>query len=280
MGNSSSMEKEVRQTSCISQQPQCSKKEEWTISRHQWCCYCLHSSVIAIKKEQERYSVLLYSVVNQQKRISRCAALFQKSHTPMKTQQFKHTSDGTKLIIHHLTKYSFQYSEDTMATLLILSVAKNFNSFSDWNKVIIYGKIVYMCDQELVCQNKLRLVQATFTDVTWLMYARLIMSDMLIYSSEVTWSCVHAIRLECNKRFEHETTDTTETITIDLWEENIARTKIETVYQIAPIQVHVWKKSKKTQPCTVQLLHLKLIQQSFSFKFQKNRWSLQMKLWQ
>ena len=53
-----------------------------------------------------------------------------------------------------------------MATLLILSVAKIFNSFSDWNKVIIYGKIVYMCDQELVCQNKLRLVQTTFTDVT------------------------------------------------------------------------------------------------------------------
>ena len=200
MGDSSSMEKEVRQTSCISQQPQCSKKEEWTISRHQWCCYCLHSSVIAVKKEQERYSVLLYSVVNQQKRISRCAALFQKSHTPVKTQQFKHTSDGTKLIIHNLTKYPFQYSEDTMATLLILSVAKIFNSFSDWNKVIIYGKIVYMCDQELVCQNKLRLVQATFTDVTWLMYARLITSDMLMYSLEVTWSCVHAIRLECNKK--------------------------------------------------------------------------------
>ncbi|RMX59381.1 hypothetical protein pdam_00016389 [Pocillopora damicornis] len=66
--------------------------------------------IIAVKKEQERYSVLLYSVVNQQKRISRCAALFQKSHTPVKTQQFKHTSDGTKLIIHNLTKYSFQYS--------------------------------------------------------------------------------------------------------------------------------------------------------------------------
>lgn len=134
--------------------------------------------------------------------MSRCAALFQKSHTPVKTQQFKHTSDGTKLIIHNLTKYSFQYSEDTMATLLILSVAKIFNSFSDWNKVIIYGNIVYMCDQELACQNNLRLVQATFTD-------------------------------------------TTETITIALWEENIARTKIETVYQIAPIQVHVWKKIKK-----------------------------------
>ena len=118
------------------------------------------------RQKGTRYSVLLYSVVNQQKRISRCAALFQKSHTPVKTQQFKHTSDGTKLIIHNLTKYPFQYSEDTMVTLLILSVAKIFNSFSDWNKVIIYGKIVYMCDQELVCQNKLILVQATFTDVT------------------------------------------------------------------------------------------------------------------
>ena len=46
------------------------------------------------------------------------------------------------------------------------------------------------------------------TGVTWLMYACLIMSDMLMYSLEVTWSCVHAIRLECNKRFEHETTGT------------------------------------------------------------------------
>ena len=261
MGDSSSMEKEVRQTSCISQQPQCSKKE-WTISRHQWCCYCLHSSVIAVKKEQERYSVLLYSVVNQQKRISRCAALFQKSHTPVKTQQFKHTSDGTKLIIHNLTKYSFQYSEDTMATLLILSVAKIFNSFSDWNKVIIYGKIVYMCDQELVCQNKLRLVQATFTDVTWLMYARLIMSDILMYSLEVTWSCVHAIRLECNKRFEHET-----------WWQRESSSNLYTVWVRAQKRTlnpfSTQKRILKPYRC---LIHHRLRVETPHSKFSRRRW--------
>ena len=39
--------------------------------------------------------------------------------------------------------------------------------------------------------------------------------------------------------------DTTGTIVIDLWEENIAVIKIGTVYRIAPIQVRVWNEAKK-----------------------------------
>ena len=45
MDDSSSMEKEVGQTSCISQQQQC------LVQSHRRCCYCLRSSVIAIKTE-------------------------------------------------------------------------------------------------------------------------------------------------------------------------------------------------------------------------------------
>ena len=221
MDDSSSMEKEVGQTSCISQQQQCSKKEsepskatddvviayvhQLSPSKRNKKDTLYYSTLLLQTSENGCQDALLYS-----KQKHKLLSDSQKSHTPVKIQRFTHTSDGKKLIINDITKisvpdqteYSFQYSVDTVATSPILSVAQILNSSSDWDKVTICGKIVHMCDQELAGRNKLRLARATFAD-------------------------------------------TTGTIAIDLWEENIAVIKIGTVYRIAPIQVRVWNEAKK-----------------------------------
>ena len=221
MDDSSSMEKEVGQTSCISQQQQCSKKEsepskatddvviayvhQLSPSKRNKKDTLYYSTLLLQTSENGCQDALLYS-----KQKHKLLSDSQKSHTLVKIQRFTHTSDGKKLIINDITKisvpdqteYSFQYSVDTVATSPILSVAQILNSSSDWDKVTIYGKIVHMCDQELAGRNKLRLARATFAD-------------------------------------------TTGTIAIDLWEENFAVIKIGTVYRIAPIQVCVWNKAKK-----------------------------------
>ena len=221
MDDSSSMEKEVGQTSCISQQQQCSKKEsepskatddvviayvhQLSPSKRNKKDTLYYSTLLLQTSENGCQDALLYS-----KQKHKLLSDSQKSHTLVKIQRFTHTSDGKKLIINDITKisvpdqteYSFQYSVDTVATSPILSVAQILNSSSDWDKVTIYGKIVHMCDQELAGQNKLRLARATFAD-------------------------------------------TTGTIAIDLWEENFAVIKIGTVYRIAPIQVRVWNEAKK-----------------------------------
>lgn len=221
MDDSSSMEKEVGQTSCISQQQQCSKKEsepskatdnvviayvhQLSPSKRNKKDTLYYSTLLLQTSENGCQDALLYS-----KQKHKLLSDSQKSHTLVKIQRFTHTSDGKKLIINDITKisvpdqteYSFQHSVDTVATSPILSVAQILNSSSDWDKVTIYGKIVHMCDQELAGQNKLRLARATFAD-------------------------------------------TTGTIAIDLWEENFAVIKIGTVYRIAPIQVRVWNEAKK-----------------------------------
>ena len=221
MDDSSSMEKEVGQTSCISQQQQCSKKEsepskatddvviayvhQLSPSKRNKKDTLYYSTLLLQTSENGCQDALLYS-----KQKHKLLSDSQKSHTLVKIQQFTHTSDGKKLIINDITKisvpdqteYSFQCSVDTVATSPILSVAQILNSSSDWDKVTIYGKIVHMCDQELAGQNKLRLARATFADSTG-------------------------------------------TIAIDLWEENFAVIKIGTVYRIAPIQVRVWNEAKK-----------------------------------
>ena len=221
MDDSSSMEKEVRQTSCISQQQQCSKKEsepskatddvviayvhQLSPSKRNKKDTLYYSTLLLQTSENGCQDALLYS-----KQKHKLLSDSQKSHTLVKIQRFMHTSDGKKLIINDITKisvpdqteYSFQYSVDTVATSPILSVAQILNSSSDWDKVTIYGKIVHVCDQELAGQNKLRLARATFADSTG-------------------------------------------TIAIDLWEENFAVIKIGTVYRIAPIQVRVWNEAKK-----------------------------------
>lgn len=221
MDDSSSMEKEVGQTSCISQQQQCSKKEsepskatddvviayvhQLSPSKRNKKDTLYYSTLLLQTSENGCQDALLYS-----KQKHKLLSDSQKSHTLVKIQRFTHTSDGKKLIINDITKisvpdqteYSFQYSVDTVATSPILSVAQILNSSSDWDKVTIYGKIVHMCDQELAGRNKLRLARATFAD-------------------------------------------TTGTIAIDLWEENFAVIKIGTVYRIAPIQVRVWNEAKK-----------------------------------
>ena len=221
MGDSSSVEKEVRQKSCISQQQQCSKKNtepskatddsiiayvhQLSPSKRNKKDTLYYSTLLLQMSENGCQDALLYSK-QKQKLLSDS----QKSHTPVKIQRFTQTSDGKKLIINDITKisvpdqteYSFQYSQDTVATSAILSVAQILNSSSDWDKVTICGKIVHMSDQELAGRNKPRLARATFAD-------------------------------------------TTGTIAIDLWEENIAMIKIGTVYRIAPIQVRVWNEAEK-----------------------------------
>lgn len=168
MGNSSSVEKEVGQKSSISQQQQCSKKNtepskatddsiiayvhQLLPSKRNKKDTLYYCTLLLQTSENECQDALLYSK-QKQKLLSDS----QKSHTPVKVQRFTHTSDGKKLIINDITKisvpdqteYSFQYSQDTVATSPILSVAQILNSSSDWDKVTICGKIVHMSDQEL-----------------------------------------------------------------------------------------------------------------------------------
>lgn len=140
MDDSSSMEKEVGQTSCISQQQQCSKKEsepskatndvviayvhQLSPSKRNKKDTLYYSTLLLQTSENGCQDALLYS-----KQKHKLLSDSQKSHTLVKIQRFTHTSDGKKLIINDITKisvpdqteYSFQYSVDTVATSPILS---------------------------------------------------------------------------------------------------------------------------------------------------------------
>ena len=130
-----------------------------------------YSTLLLQTSENEGQDALLYS-----KQKHKLLSDSQKSYTLVKIQRFTHTSDGKTLIINDITKisvpdqneysYMYQYSDDTVATSPILSVAQNLNSSTDWDKVAICGKIVHMCDQELAGRNKLRLARATLADTT------------------------------------------------------------------------------------------------------------------
>ena len=115
MGDSSSVEKEVGQKSCISQQQQCSKKitepskgtddsviayvHQLSPSKRNKKDTLYYSTLLLQTSENECQDALLYS-----KQKHKLLSDSQKSHTPVKIQRFTHTSDGKKLIINDITK--------------------------------------------------------------------------------------------------------------------------------------------------------------------------------
>ena len=146
MGDSSSMGKEIRQDKLHFTAATVSQKEERTDQSHRRSSYCLRSSPSKRnKKDTLHYSTLLLQTSQNgcqeallySKQKHKLLSDSQKSDTPVKIKRFTHTSDGKKVIISDITntvsvpdqtECSFQYSEETVTTSPILSVAQILKS--------------------------------------------------------------------------------------------------------------------------------------------------------
>ena len=141
-------EKKSDRTSCISQQQQCPKKKsEPTKATDDPVIAYVHqlSPSKRNKKDTLHYSTLLLQTSQNgcqeallySKQKHKLLSDSQKSDTPVKIKRFTHTSHGKKVIISDITntvsvpdqtECSFQYSEETVTTSPILSVAQILKS--------------------------------------------------------------------------------------------------------------------------------------------------------
>ena len=134
----------------------------------------------------------------------------QKSHTPVKIQRLTHTSDGKKLIINDITKISVPDQTEYSFQYSVDTVATS---------------------------PLLSVAQILNSSSDW---------DKVTICGKIVHMCDQELAGRNKLRLARATfADTTGTIAIDLWEENIAVIKIGTVYRIAPIQVRVWNEAKK-----------------------------------
>lgn len=134
----------------------------------------------------------------------------QKSHTPVKIQRFTHASDGKKLIINDITKISVPDQTEYSFQYSVDTVATS---------------------------PILSVAQILNSSSDW---------DKVTICGKIVHMCDQELAGRNKLRLARATfADTTGTIAIDLWEENIAVIKIGTVYRIAPVQVRVWNEAKK-----------------------------------
>ena len=164
-----------------------------------------YSTLLLQTSENGCQDALLYS-----KQKHKLLSDSQKSHTPVKIQRFTHTSDGKKLIINDITKISVPDQTEY--------------SFQYSVDIVATSPI-------------LSVAQILNSSSDW---------DKVTICGKIVHMCDQELAGRNKLRLARATfADTTGTIAIDLWEENIAVIKIGTVYRIAPIQVRVWNEAKK-----------------------------------
>ena len=137
-----------------------------------------------------------------------------ESRTPVKIQNYIFTADGKKLIINDMCKlsvpdqseYAFQFNENASLICPQVLISDVFEKYQDWDVVGIIAKVVQILPKKTV--------QAGDKN------GELRLAEAILCDSS---GCIR----------------------LDVWQENIEKINVGSVYEMRPLQVRTWSRQKK-----------------------------------
>lgn len=129
----------------------------------------MHYCTLTLQTSSEVHEALLYS---KNKRSILMDS--EDSHTPLKIQRYTTTPDTKKLIINEMTQltspdpteYCFQFKKVSDPSHPLTTIGDILKSGQEFDNVTVCAKVVSLGEQRIVGHKQLRLVTATFADLT------------------------------------------------------------------------------------------------------------------